>query len=184
MRVLNLYAGIGGNRKLWQGHLVTAVEWDAKIREVYSELYPHDTVVGGDAHAFLKENFGDFDFIWSSPPCQSHSKMDRVNSRNKPRYPDLRLYEEILFLQTYCKHHPWVVENVKPYYTPLVQPSCSVGRHLFWSNFEIWCNNVPSPKSFIASGKKQASAQDLKDWLAIQFDRNLYYGDNHCPAQR
>ena len=26
MRILNAYAGIGGNRRLWAGHNVTAVE--------------------------------------------------------------------------------------------------------------------------------------------------------------
>ena len=70
MRVLNLYAGIGGNRKFWKDCEVTAVEYTDKIADVYAKLYPGDTVVRGDAHAFLLENYQDFDFIWSSPPCQ------------------------------------------------------------------------------------------------------------------
>jgi DNA (cytosine-5)-methyltransferase 1 len=49
MKILNLYAGIGGNRRRWDGHEVTAVEYDPAIAEVYKALYPNDTVVVGDA---------------------------------------------------------------------------------------------------------------------------------------
>lgn len=32
MKILNLYCGIGGNRKLWgDEHEITAVEWDSNI---------------------------------------------------------------------------------------------------------------------------------------------------------
>jgi len=181
MRVLNLYAGIGGNRKHWSDCAVTAVERQEDIADTYRKLYPGDRVVDADAHKYLLTYFADYDFIWSSPPCQSHSKMDRANSRNKPRYPDLKLYEEIIFLQTYAKGL-WVVENVKPYYPPLIPPTQQVGRHLFWSNFDFLCEDVERPNGFISSGG-QASAQDMKDWLGIHYPHNLYYGNNHCPAQ-
>lgn len=179
--VLNLYAGVGGNRKLWRDVNVTAVEWQQDISMAYQSQYPEDTVVVGDAHAFLTENFERFDFIWSSPPCQSHSKMDRANSRNKHRYADLRLYEEIIFLQTYFRGK-WVVENVVPYYQPLIQPTVKIGRHLFWSNFSFTARDVPRPIGFIASGG-QATASQLKEWLGINYEGNIYYAKNHCPAQ-
>ena len=71
MKILNLYAGVGGNRKLWEdGHEITAVEHNSEIAEVYQDLYPSDKVVVADAHQYLLENYKDFDFIWSSPPCQ------------------------------------------------------------------------------------------------------------------
>jgi len=73
-KVLNLYAGIGGNRKLWEDVDVTAVEWDEDIAEVYQENFPNDNVVVDDAHEYLKNNYRDFDFIWSSPPCPTHSR--------------------------------------------------------------------------------------------------------------
>ena len=180
MKILNLYAGLGGNRKHWSGK-VTAVEWQDDIAEAYAAQYPGDKVIVGDAHEYLAANFDRFDFIWASPPCQSHSKMDRANSRNRPRYADLKLYEEILFLQTYHRGK-WVVENVVPYYAPLIQPTRRIGRHLFWSNFPISANDVARPKGFIASGG-QSSAQELKDWLGISYAGNLYYDGRHCPAQ-
>ena len=68
IKVLNLYAGLGGNRQLWSGVDVTAVEMDEKIANVYSRNNPDDTVIIGDAHKYLLENYQDFDFIWSSPP--------------------------------------------------------------------------------------------------------------------
>jgi DNA (cytosine-5)-methyltransferase 1 len=93
----------------------------------------------------------------------------------------MSLYEEIIFLQTYHKGN-WVVENVVPYYTPLIQPTRRIGRHLFWSNFDFMADDVKRPKNFIASNG-QASAEDLKQWLGISYAGNLYYDGRHCPAQ-
>lgn len=137
MKVLNLYAGIGGNRKLWEGVEVTAVESEQYIADVYSELYPDDTVVVGDAHQYLLDHYKEFDFIWSSPPCPSHSRLSTgLVGWGIVRYPDMKLYEEIIFLQYYFKGN-WVVENVIPYYKPLIQPVAELDRHLFWSNRHI-----------------------------------------------
>ena len=112
------------------------VEIDPKIAEIYQQQYPDDEVVVGDAHEYLLQNANKFDFIWSSPPCQSHSRLIRSGRNRKPRYPDFKLYEEILFLE-HDFDGKWVVENVVPYYKPLIQPSSKVGRHLFWSNFDF-----------------------------------------------
>lgn len=68
MRVLNLYAGLGGNRKLWEDCEVVAVEMDERIAAVYQRLHPNDTVIIGDAHQYLLDNHEKFDFVWSSPP--------------------------------------------------------------------------------------------------------------------
>jgi len=57
------------------------------------------------------------------------------DNRVKKLFPDMKLYEEILFLQHYFKGN-YVVENVIGYYKPLVEPQ-KLGRHYFWSNFEI-----------------------------------------------
>jgi DNA (cytosine-5)-methyltransferase 1 len=139
MKILNLYAGLGGNRKLWENVEVTAVELNPEIAKVYSELYPKDTVIVGDAHEYLLNHFKEFDFIWTSPPCQTHSSFRQnicVRFRGtKPLYPDMKLWQEILFLQ-HNATCPWVVENVKPYYKPLIEGTL-LQRHLFWSNFDI-----------------------------------------------
>ena len=145
MKVLNLYAGIGGNRKLWQGVAVTAVEINPEIAKIYQDFFPSDTVVVGDAHQYLLDHFKEFDFIWSSPPCQSHSSF-RFNisvrfERAKPEYPDMRLYQEIILLQTHFDGK-YVVENVEPYYKPLI-PAYALQRHLFWANFNISKIHVP-----------------------------------------
>lgn len=138
-RILNLYAGIGGNRKKWKNCDVTAVELNPLMANIYKDLFPKDKLIVGDAHEYLRTHYKDFDFIWTSPPCQSHSSFRHnicVRFRGtEAHYPDMKLYEEIIFL----KHHArcgWVVENVKPYYEPLIKGNL-IQRHLFWSNFEI-----------------------------------------------
>lgn len=139
MKVLNLYAGIGGNRKLWENVDVTSVEIDQEIARIYQDSFPRDKVLVTDAHAFLLANFQKFDFIWSSPPCQTHSRVNAAfNAHGKGiySYPDMKLYEEIIFLTHFVKCK-WVVENVIPYYVPLLAPTAIRDRHLFWSNFSI-----------------------------------------------
>ena len=142
MKILNLYAGIGGNRKLWgDEHDVTSVEYDPKIAAIYADIFPQDELIVGDAHEYLRLNHERFDFIWSSPPCQTHSSFRfniGVRFRGvEPKYPDMTLYEEIVFLQYHAKPGTrWLVENVIPYYEPLL-PATKIGRHLYWSNFQL-----------------------------------------------
>lgn len=137
MKILNLYAGIGGNRKKWGNeHEITAVEYDPQIAAIYKDLYPNDEVVTGDAHEYLLSNYSRFDFIWASPPCPTHSRVNYfLNAEGHIRYPDMKLYQEIIFLKHFFKGL-YCVENVISYYTPLVQPQES-GRHYFWANFRI-----------------------------------------------
>jgi len=141
MKVLNLYAGIGGNRKLWTDCDVTAVEINPEIAKVYKGHFPGDEVVVGDAHKFLLENYKEYDFIWSSPPCPSHSEIRRCGTyrgQQNAIYPDMGLYQEVILLEAYAKKSTrWVVENVNPYYTPLIPPTKKLHRHLYWSNFRI-----------------------------------------------
>ena len=149
MKILNLYACLGGNRYKWDEVAkeagikieVTAVELDPEAARLYQERFPNDIVIVADAHQYLIDHFKEFDFIWSSPPCPSHSRARYWNSSNydtitQPIYPDLKLYEEILFLQHYYKHGKFVVENVIPYYDPLI-PAQKRGRHLYWTNFNM-----------------------------------------------
>ncbi|AUR86135.1 S-adenosyl-L-methionine-dependent methyltransferase [Vibrio phage 1.082.O._10N.261.49.E4] len=180
MKVLNLYAGVGGNRKLWEGCEVTAVEFNEKIAEIYQQNNPGDAVVVGDAHQYLLEHHDEFDFIWSSPPCQTHSRMNKATRHKLTRYPDMRLYEEIVFLQHYFKGG-FVVENVKPYYKPLIEAH-QIGRHLFWANFSITADDVKRPRGFINKCNTKGK-EELQEWLGIHYEGNVYYDGNHCPAQ-
>lgn len=138
MKVLNLYACLGGNRLLWEDCEVTAVELDPELARMYQERFPNDKVIIADAHQYLLDHYKEFDFIWSSPPCPSHSRARFWNSSNYDTttdaiYPDMKLYQEILFLQHYFKGK-FVVENVIPYYEPLILAK-KRGRHLYWTNF-------------------------------------------------
>ena len=150
MKILNLYAGIGGNRKLWpDSHEVVAVEYDTSIADIYKEYYPKDKVVVGDAHEFLLNHYKDFDFIWSSPPCPTHSdirRMGAMTGQYAAMYPDMSLWQEIKLLKHFFKGK-WVVENVKPYYDPIERPSVEIDRHLFWTNFRVRTAGLPKRES-------------------------------------
>ena len=140
-KVLNLYACLGGNRYLWTDCEVTAIELDPELARMYQERFQNDIVIVADAHQYLLEHYKEFDFIWSSPPCPSHSRARYWTSSNydtnvEAVYPDMKLYEEILFLQHYYRTGKWVVENVIPYYEPLIAAK-KRGRHLYWTNFNL-----------------------------------------------
>ena len=150
MKILNLYAGIGGNRKLWDevGDFdITAVEFNEDIAKIYQYFYPNDKVLVGDAHDYLLKNYKEFDFIWSSPPCPTHSSLvfsneKRFYKKQKMNYPDMKLYQEIILLKSFApKNTKWIIENVVSYYDYLIKPDIILGRHPFWSNFKIPFSN-------------------------------------------
>lgn len=179
MNVLNLYACLGGNRYKWEEVAkeagvdlkVTAVELDEEAAKLYKERFPNDIVIIADAHQYLLDNFKDFDFVWSSPPCPSHSRA-RFARKNTTAaiYPDLKLYEEILFLENYFDGK-YCVENVIPYYDPLI-PAQKRGRHLYWTNFTL-PNDLKERKSSIMEGKNE-----VEKWCEFhEYDFYKYKGN-------
>jgi len=158
MKILNLYACLGGNRYKWDEVTnieVTAVEWDEELARLYQERFPNDTVIVADAHQYLLDHYKEFDFIWSSPPCPTHSKARFARaSTTSAKYPDMKLYEEIIFLDKWFKGK-YVVENVIPYYEPLI-PAKKRGRHLYWTNFNL-PSNLNNRKGGIMEGKDEVA---------------------------
>jgi len=168
MKVLNLYAGIGGNRKLWEDVEVTAVEINPKIAKIYQDFFPSDKVILGDAHQYLLEHFKEYEFIWSSPPCPSHSRVRKANvNQNKPIYPCMTLYQEILLLKHYFKGK-WCVENVVAFYEPLIRPY-ELASHWFWSNFHI--------RYIKGEGRGMGVKENLQELYELkEFDLSNYVG--------
>ena len=180
MKILNLYAGIGGNRKLWSDeNEITAVELDKDIAAIYKDLYPNDTVIVADAHEYLLKHYKEYDFIWSSPPCQSHSIVNHfLNAQGVIRYPNMKLYEEIILL-TYLYKGKFVIENVKSYYTPLIKPQIS-GRHYFWSNFKIpnLSNHIEKQIGRFGPTKKGRTENTYLHKLGFDLDKYKYKDKN------
>ena len=141
MKILNLYACLGGNRYKWNEVKddieVTAVELDPELARLYQERFPNDKVIIADAHQYLLDHYKEFDFIWSSPPCPTHSRLNTMIVKNtgKIRYPDMTLYQEIIVLKKWFRGK-YCVENVIPYYDCLI-PGKQRGRHLYWTNFRL-----------------------------------------------
>lgn len=158
MKILNLYACLGGNRYKWDEVTkveVTAVEWDEELARLYQERFPQDKVIVADAHQYLLDHYKEFDFIWSSPPCPTHSRARywSIGANGKsPIYPDMKLYQEILLLNYHFKGK-YVVENVIPYYDPLLNPK-KRGRHLYWTNFNL-PSNLQDRRFAICSAKNE-----------------------------
>ena len=153
-KVLNLYACLGGNRYKWdevakEANIdlqVTAVELDSELARLYQERFPNDIVIIADAHQYLLDHYKEFDFIWSSPPCPTHSRIQTsLKDRDTftPYYPDMKLYEEVIFLEQFFKGK-YCVENVIPYYKLLI-PGHKRDRHIYWTNFNL--PNILSSRS-------------------------------------
>jgi len=177
MKILNLYSCIGGNRYLWgDEHEITAIELDPELARMYQERFPNDTVIVTDAHQYLLDHYKEYDFIWSSPPCPSHSRARYWSSSNydtttEAVYPDMKLYEEILFLQHYYRTGKFVVENVIPFYEPLI-PAKKRGRHLYWTNFNL-PSDLGDRRIQIGAGKDELT--ELEKFHKI--DLSKYNGD-------
>jgi DNA (cytosine-5)-methyltransferase 1 len=135
-----------------------------ELAKIYIKL--GDKIIIADAHEYLLKHFKEFDFIWSSPPCQSHSSFRQnicVRFRGtKPEYPDMKLYQEIVFLRHNFKGK-WIVENVKPYYIPLITPSNCLGRHYYWTNIE-----------HLATDKKLYK-HNIRKWQIPDFEKEYQY---------
>jgi len=167
LKILNLYAGIGGNRKLWTGDIeVTAVENVPEIAKIYQDFFPNDKVIIADAHQYLLEHYKEFDFIWSSPPCPTHSKF-RISQPDNLVYPDMKLYEEIILLERWCETK-FVIENVCSYYDPLIKPQV-LQRHYFWTNFPI-----DKTVKFKEDHIRDTNVQELTEHHG--FDLSNYFG--------
>ena len=178
MKILNLYACLGGNRYKWDEVAqeagidieVTAVEWDGELAKLYQERFPNDTVIVADAHQYLLDHYQEFDFIWTSPPCPTHSRArywgHGANGKDAV-YPDMTLYEEVIFLEHHCKTK-YVVENVIPYYQPLI-PAKKRGRHLYWTNFNL-PNNI-NERPTIGIGTSKNEVEKLSDFHDYEFNK-------------
>lgn len=179
MKVLNLYACFGGNRYKWDEVAdidVTAIELDPHAAELYAERFPNDTVIVADAHAYLLDNYQRFNFIWSSPPCPTHSRARfwRYGATGQnPAFPDMRLYEEVIFLQHHCKVK-FCVENVISYYEPLIAAQ-KRGRHLYWTNFAL--------PQIVSSRKKVDVCQGSEEMARLcayhDYDFTKYNGEQN-----
>ena len=171
MKILNLYACLGGNRYKWDEVTdveVTAVEWDEELARLYQERFPNDKVIVADAHQYLLDHYKEFDFIWSSPPCPTHSATNWfLNAQNVVRYPSMDLYQQIIFLDSFFKGK-YVVENVVPYYEPLIQAK-KRGRHLYWTNFNL--PNILSDR--IAPSMKAHGDRPSNNWKAFAKFHNI-----------
>ena len=191
MRVLNLYACLGGNRYKWDDVAesagidmkVTAVELDPELARLYQERFPNDTVIVADAHQYLLDHYKEFDFIWSSPPCPTHSKMRKTNTgegqrKSKATYPDMKLYQEIIFLDNFFDGK-YCVENVIPYYKPLIEAK-ERGRHLYWTNFLLPNDlNDRRKDNFITSSVKDLSLFHDYDFNRLSvFEKFTYTSHN------
>ena len=183
-KILNLYAGIGGNRKLWKDVDVTAIEIDTIIAEQYQRNYPCDKVIIGDAKEYLVKHFKEFDFIWASPPCPTHSKfrtllkgegkIGKKTFGSSFKLPDMDLYSIIIFLQHFYEGN-WVVENVISYYKPLIRPYMA-DNHYFWSNkpipnFKKKSRNITNQDLQSKAKERDMSIPDIK--ASMRFKRMM-----------
>ena len=165
MRVLDLYAGLGGSDKGIRSVLekkgidyeYVAIEIDPKVAEAHRKNNPGSRVIVADALSWLPE-VKNFDFVWASPPCKTHSKWNMVwaSRREKHPKPDPTLW--FLIREFRSLGINFVVENVDPYYKDPCKPTIKIGRHQFWTSF-------PIKKFDFISREKPFPEMTIRDWL-------------------
>jgi DNA (cytosine-5)-methyltransferase 1 len=114
------------------------------------------------------EHYSEFDFIWASPPCPTHSRLNTsLHAQGIIRYPDMSLYQEIIFLRQWARDIKWVVENVIPYYRPLIHARVEIERHLFWANFSIPPLKLPD-NGLRIGGNLPSEVKGMEEALGIE----------------
>jgi len=177
--ICNAFGGVGANTHNWSRdkHDITHIEYNKEIARCNEQLHPEDTVVVEDAIIHLENNWDQYDYIWASPPCPSHSSIRKAGAKKgqyTAKMPDMDLYSVIVFLDEFFQGE-FTVENVKPYYKRLdkqerekirnrqtvIPPASETSRHLFWSSHEV--PEVRLPTQNIHHGNHS----DMTEWLGI-----------------
>ena len=153
MKILNLYSGLGGNRRLWGNeHQITSIEYDTRIAYYYHKMYPNDEVIVGDATEYLLNSINsrnlDYDLVWYSSPCPTHSSMVKTHWGLgwNIRFPDLtKLFGPLILLKYFYPNTKVCCENVEPWYQIRIPGinRIKLGRHTFWTNLNIPKKNFP-----------------------------------------
>ena len=193
LKEASLFSSVGiGETLLHQvySHLeFTAIELIPKLACEYKVRFPTAQVEITDAYSFLYKNYHLFDIILASPPCQSYSKLSKMN--NPDLQPDQRIKQMIDFLR---ENHDgiWIVENVDAPYLRTIPGYIKIGRHLFWSNVKLE-NTFSYPKKYFRFDKQtyaeqglsatQTYVKNLQDWLGVKLSKNIYIRGNHDPGQ-
>ena len=99
-------------------------------------------------HSSVKNIESEIEWNWKA----SLKEFKKEKTSYTTKYYSSDHYIEILFLKYYFEGK-WVVENVNPFYDPLIKPTAKIGRHLFWSNFEI--ASIGFGDADIHSGKRE-----------------------------
>lgn len=142
LKILDLFCGIGGVARGFHDYLqehqikylYVAIDIDKDVLKAHRALNPLSNVILRDAYSFTIDELETYDFVWASPPCETHS-IAGIWTRKRKVSPDFRLYELINKLND--ANIPFVVENVKPYYNPPIKPTSKANRHRLWSNLSI-----------------------------------------------
>ena len=98
---------------------------------------------------------------------------DQEKGQNKPMYPDMKLYEEIIFLEHYFKGN-YCVENVIAFYDPLIKPK-KLQRHWFWTNYPLNEQKFPDDKhDDIMEECREKVGIDLRDYDLKSDHKTIY----------
>lgn len=178
MKILNLFAGIGGNRINWKNHEIIAIEYEPKIASWYQFNFPQDKIIISDVYKFLNDInnhnlLKDIDFVWASPPCITHTMLPK-NTHNKHiihrKIPDMTgIYGLYIFLSNissnFNKKLKFVIENIKPWYKPLIKPTVALERHYFWSNFHIPSKKFVKPYAHLNKSYADLTITEMLSFL-------------------
>lgn len=111
MRILDLFSGTGSATKAFSdaGHEVIGVELDEKFNA-------HERDVLKLSAQYLIDTYGEFDFIWASPPCTTFS-IASCGHHWKNGQPSKKALEAIELV----KHTIALIKELKPKYGYIIE---------------------------------------------------------------
>ena len=154
------------NTKLlpWNKYLLILPEFIA----IFFQKIHNDTV--SDAHQYLLDHYKEFDFLFGLRR-RVLLIAELAQCKKKKIYPDMALYQVIIFLKHWFRGKVFSISTIIPYYKPLIESVSTENahRHCLWTNF--WVQDMEKPIKKLATCKAPEERKMLQEEFGFNLDK-------------